>query len=61
MRGRMLHIEQMVAGLRLELELIEVAIRALEQFANAIGVEDTALMPQKESRRTQKQSSSDPM
>jgi hypothetical protein len=45
------NIPRMVAELRSELELIDVAIHALERFARSIGVEDDDPTPQNRSRR----------
>jgi hypothetical protein len=40
MRAIRLNIARVIAELRSELELIDVAIRALERFAHSIGVEE---------------------
>jgi hypothetical protein len=48
----------MIAELRSELELVEVAIRALEQFAKDIGIEEDATVAR--SRRRSKPSVESP-
>ena len=47
-----LNVSRMIAELRSEVELIGVAIRALERFAASIGVdEDDSTAPQQESQQ----------
>ena len=52
MHGEMhLNIPRMVVELRSEIELIDVAIGALEWYANAIGIEEPTSMPPTKVRR----------
>ena len=45
-----LNIPRMVVELRFEIELIDLAIRALERFANGLGSQEYAPTPRKRSR-----------
>lgn len=54
MRRMRLNIPRMVAELRSEIELIDVAIRALERFANGLGIEEYSPTPRKRNRSSPK-------